>query len=44
MSDEKIDKVVLSAPPKPPNEMTDAELDAWAEEIVDNLEPNDSTK
>jgi hypothetical protein len=29
--------LVLSAPPKPPNEMTEEEMDEWAQQICDAL-------
>ena len=29
--------LVMAAPPKPVNEMTDAEVDAWAHEISDAM-------
>lgn len=29
--------LVLSAPPKPVNEMTDEELSAWADEVVNGM-------
>jgi hypothetical protein len=30
-------KMILSKPPKPPNQMTDAEIHDWAKKIYDGL-------
>ena len=39
MSDKIKPSLVLAKPPKPPNQMTDAEIDEWARQIARGLKP-----